>query len=75
MCHAGYIIDCAFTVAFDPQFDPLLEATREATYRAVHCAGIDARLGELGGEIEEIITSFEVEIYGRIYPGVHGFHV
>lgn len=41
----------------------------------MHCAGIDARLGELGGEIEEIITSFEVEIYGRIYPGFHGFHV
>ena len=28
---AGYIVDCAFTVAFNPMFDPLLEASREAT--------------------------------------------
>ncbi|BAU03775.1 hypothetical protein VIGAN_UM177600, partial [Vigna angularis var. angularis] len=27
----GYIVDCAFTVAFNPMFDPLLEASREAT--------------------------------------------
>lgn len=30
-CNTGYIVDCAFTVAFNPMFDPLLEATREAT--------------------------------------------
>ena len=75
MCHAGYIIDCAFTIAFDPQFDPLLEATREATYKTIHNAGVDARLGELGGEIEEIITSYEADIYGRTYPSIHGFPV
>ena len=28
---AGYIVDCAFTVAFNPMYDPLLEASREAT--------------------------------------------
>jgi methionine aminopeptidase len=28
---AGYIVDCAFTVAFNPMFDPLLQATRDAT--------------------------------------------
>jgi methionine aminopeptidase len=27
----GYIVDCAFTVAFNPKFDPLLQATRDAT--------------------------------------------
>lgn len=27
----GYIVDCAFTVAFNPMYDPLLEASREAT--------------------------------------------
>lgn len=62
-------------MAFDPQFDPLLEATREATYKAIRSAGVDARLGELGGQIEEIITSYEVEIYGRTYPSFHDFHV
>jgi hypothetical protein len=32
---AGYIVDCAFTVAFNPVFDPLLEASREATYTGI----------------------------------------
>jgi hypothetical protein len=32
---AGYIVDCAFTVAFNPMFDPLLEASREATYTGI----------------------------------------
>ena len=27
----GYIIDCAFTVAFNPKFDPLMTAVKEAT--------------------------------------------
>ncbi|KAG5034844.1 hypothetical protein JHK87_009754 [Glycine soja] len=27
----GYIVDCAFTMAFNPMFDPLLEASCEAT--------------------------------------------
>jgi hypothetical protein len=33
---AGYIVDCAFTLAFNPMFDPLLEASREATYTGVN---------------------------------------
>lgn len=32
---AGYIVDCAFTVAFNPMFSPLLEASREATNTGV----------------------------------------
>jgi methionine aminopeptidase len=48
----GRIIDCAFTVAFDPQFDPLLEAVRAATNAGIAAAGIDARLGEIGAEIQ-----------------------
>ena len=28
---SGYIVDCAFTVAFNPMYSPLLEASREAT--------------------------------------------
>lgn len=31
ICITGYIVDCAFTLAFNPMYDPLLEATREAT--------------------------------------------
>ncbi|GMF30563.1 unnamed protein product [Phytophthora lilii] len=47
----GRIIHSAFTVAFDPQFDPLLEAAKAATNAGIACAGIDARLGDIGGEI------------------------
>ena len=58
----GYIIDCAFTVAFDPTYDNLLKASKEATQEGVKNAGIDVRLGELGGIIGEILSSYEVEI-------------
>jgi len=32
-------------------------------------AGIDVRLGELGGYIQETMESYEVEIGGKVYPG------
>jgi methionyl aminopeptidase len=64
----GHIIDSAFTVAFDPQFDPLLEAVRQATNEGVKHAGVDARLGEIGGAIQEVMESYEVTIDGKVYP-------
>lgn len=64
----GRIIDSAFTVAFDPQFDPLLEAAKCATEEGVSCAGIDARLCEIGAAIQEVMESYEVEIGGTSYP-------
>lgn len=63
----GYIIDCAFTVAFDPVFDPLLNAVKEATNAGIKLAGIDARLGEIGEGIQEVMESHEVEIGGKVY--------
>ena len=65
----GYIIDCAFTVAFDPQFDELVLASKEATYAGIKEAGVDARLGEIGGIIEEVIMSHEVTINNTTYQG------
>lgn len=62
---AGRIIDCAFTVAFDPVFDDLLAAVRAATDAGVRAAGVDARLGEIGGEIQEVMESHEVTIDGK----------
>jgi methionyl aminopeptidase len=32
-------------------------------------AGIDARLGEIGGAIQETMESYEVEVGGKILPG------
>ncbi|KAJ0394074.1 hypothetical protein P43SY_010113 [Pythium insidiosum] len=64
----GRIIDSAFTVAFDPQFDPLLAAAKAATEQGVKSAGIDARLGEIGAAIQEVMESYEVTIDGQTYP-------
>jgi len=64
----GRIIDSAWTVAFDPKFDPLLEAVREATNTGVAAAGIDARLGEIGAAIQEVMESYSVELDGVEHP-------
>jgi methionyl aminopeptidase len=64
----GRIIDCAWTVAFDPQFDPLLAAVKEATDAGIRAAGIDARLGDVGAAIQEVMESHEVTIGGTTYP-------
>jgi len=64
----GRIVDSAFTMAFEPKYDNLLQAVKEATNAGVREAGIDARVGEIGGIIQETMESFEVEIDGTTYP-------
>ncbi|KAK7426562.1 Methionine aminopeptidase 2 [Neonectria magnoliae] len=64
----GRIVDSAFTMAFDPTYDNLLAAVRDATNTGVREAGIDVRLGELGGLIQEAMESYECEINGTTYP-------
>jgi len=61
----GYVIDCAFTIAFNPIYDNLLMASKEGTNTGVKLAGIDARMGEIGAGIQEVIESYEVEIKGK----------
>ncbi|KAB1207082.1 Methionine aminopeptidase 2B [Morella rubra] len=63
----GYIVDCAFTVAFNPMFDPLLEASREATNTGIKESGIDVRLCDVGAAIQEVMESYEVEINGKVH--------
>ena len=63
----GYVIDCAFTIAFNPIYDNLLMASKEGTNTGVKLAGIDARLGEIGEGIQEVIESYEVEIKGKTH--------
>ncbi|XP_015648362.1 methionine aminopeptidase 2A isoform X2 [Oryza sativa Japonica Group] len=63
----GYIVDSAFTVAFNPMFDPLLQASRDATNAGVKEAGIDARLCDVGAAIQEVMESYEVEINGKVF--------
>ena len=64
----GRIVDSAFTMAFEPQYDNLLAAVKDATNTGVRAAGIDARLGEIGGEIQEAMESYECTINGQTYP-------
>jgi len=63
----GNIIDCAFTLAFNPKYDGLKEAVRAATNEGIRAAGIDVRLGDIGGAIQEVMESHEVEIDGKTY--------
>jgi methionyl aminopeptidase len=64
----GRIVDSAWTMAFDPMYDNLLAAVKDACHTGVREAGIDVRLGELGGYIQETMESYECEINGTIYP-------
>ncbi|KAI1658047.1 peptidase [Daldinia decipiens] len=64
----GRIVDSAFTMSFDPMYDNLLAAVKDATNTGIKEAGIDVRLGELGGYIQEAMESYECEINGTTYP-------
>jgi len=64
----GRILDSAFTLNFEPTYDKLIEAVKAATDTGVREAGIDVRLGELAGYIQETMESYEVEVGGKVYP-------
>ncbi|KAF5323611.1 hypothetical protein D9611_005579 [Ephemerocybe angulata] len=64
----GRICDSAFTLNFEPTYDTLLEAVRAATDTGVREAGIDVRVGELAGYIQETMESYEVEVNGKVFP-------
>jgi len=60
----GIIIDCAWTIAPE-KFAPLLDVVKEATNTGIKSAGVDARLGEIGEAIGEVLIG-EIEIDGKI---------
>ena len=64
----GQIIDSAFTVCFDPRFDPLIEASKQATETGIKLAGPDARISEIAAAIEEVITSYSIDLNGKTIP-------
>eukprot|EP00731_Ephydatia_muelleri_P010088 Em0005g674a len=64
----GRIIDCAFTVAFNPKYENLLQAVKDGTRAGVMAAGIDARMCEVGEQIQEAIEAYELELDGKTYP-------
>jgi len=63
----GWIVDSAFTMAFDPTYDNLLAAVTDATNTGVKTAGIDVRISDVSAAIQEVMESYEVEIRGKTY--------
>lgn len=68
---SGRICDSAFTLVFEDnsKWQPLLDATRAATNAGIRAAGIDARLGEVGAAIQEVMESHEFEADGKTQHG------
>ncbi|KAM4056645.1 metallopeptidase family M24 domain-containing protein [Hirsutella rhossiliensis] len=64
----GWIVDSAFTVAFDSTYDSLLAAVKDATNTGIETAGIDVRICDVSSAIQEVMESYEVEIRGRMFP-------
>ncbi|SCM10356.1 methionine aminopeptidase 2, putative [Plasmodium chabaudi adami] len=64
----GYIIDCAFTIAFNDKYDNLIKATQDGTNTGIKEAGIDARMCDIGEAIQEAIESYEIELNQKVYP-------
>lgn len=63
----GRICDSAFTLTFDDSpWNPLLEAVKAATNEGIKQSGIDARLGEIGASIQEVMESHEFEVDGKL---------
>lgn len=63
----GRIVDSAFTLSMDHKWDKLLEAVKDATETGVREAGIDVRVGDIGGAIQEVMESYEVEVDGKTH--------
>ncbi|UKJ88718.2 methionine aminopeptidase [Theileria orientalis] len=63
----GFIIDSAFTIAFDEKYDALIESTKDGTNTGLKLAGIDARTREIGEAIQEVIESYEVTLNNKVH--------
>ncbi|KIW88919.1 methionine aminopeptidase, type II [Cladophialophora bantiana CBS 173.52] len=71
----GWIVDSAFTMAFDHTYDGLLAAVKDATNAGVkvtiflpkRAAGIDVRISDVSAAIQEAMESHEVEIRGKTF--------
>jgi methionyl aminopeptidase len=56
----GWIIDSAFTITYNHEYINLLKAVQEATNIGIKNCGIDVRISEWSKDIEEVMTSYEV---------------
>lgn len=63
----GRIIDSAFTLAYNPIYQNLLDATKDATWAAIKNIGSDTLVNEISSIIDEVISSYEIELNNKIY--------
>lgn len=64
----GRIIDSAFTVSFNEKYNNLLQASKDGVWTAIKLAGPDARISEISSAVEEVVTSYEIELNNKIIP-------
>lgn len=63
----GSIIDSAFTHTFNSKYNTLLESSKTSTEIAIKLCRPDMLLGEIGKEIEENMSSYEIELNNKTY--------
>lgn len=63
----GIIMDSAFTVCFDEKKENLLKASKEATEKGIEMIGVDACVSDIGAAVNEVMSSYEVEIDGKTH--------
>ena len=64
----GCISDGAFSWCPSGKYDELIKISEEATLTGIKHSGPDAILGQIGGEIQEIIENSEIEIDNNVLP-------
>lgn len=64
----GIIMDSAFTVTWDPNMKNLIDASKEATERGIKMIGVDVCVSEIGREISEVMSGYEVTINDKKVP-------
>uniref|UniRef100_A0A7S0DS25 Methionine aminopeptidase 2 n=1 Tax=Amorphochlora amoebiformis TaxID=1561963 RepID=A0A7S0DS25_9EUKA len=58
----GWIIDSAFSIAFDKRHLGLLEASKKATEAGIRAAGIGVKLKDIGAAIQNVMESYTSEL-------------
>lgn len=64
----GWIVDSAFTVAFNDDYIELLKGVKDATYTGIKNAGMDVVIKDWGRDIMEVMESYEVQINNKTFP-------
>ena len=63
----GWIIDSAFTIAFNPKYANLLTAVKEATFQGIKTAGVDVDIHEWSRNIGEVMESYDINLDGKYH--------